>query len=52
MPPTMVMTAIASYPGPLGGDRATWCRPEFWLAGGLVLMAFSWLPLSYYRMVG
>ncbi|MBE9109337.1 O-antigen ligase family protein [Nodosilinea sp. LEGE 07298] len=23
-----------------------------WLAGGLVLLVFSWLPLSYYRMVG
>ncbi|PSN13101.1 hypothetical protein C7293_17300 [filamentous cyanobacterium CCT1] len=23
-----------------------------WLVGGLVLLVFSWLPLSYYRMVG
>lgn len=29
-----------------------WARAELWLAGGLVLVAFSWLPLSYYRMVG
>ncbi|WP_348235917.1 O-antigen ligase family protein [Leptolyngbya subtilissima] len=27
-------------------------KPGFWLAGGLVLLIFSWLPLSYYRMVG
>ncbi len=25
---------------------------SLWLAGGLVLLVFSWLPLSYYRMVG
>jgi hypothetical protein len=52
------LTADSSQtPAATGADQGAigvWsgARPEFWLAGGLVLIAFSWLPLSYYRMVG
>ncbi|MBW4483316.1 MAG: O-antigen ligase family protein [Tildeniella torsiva UHER 1998/13D] len=36
------------------GPRRGWAsqKPGLWLSGGLVLLTFSWLPLSYYRMVG
>ncbi|HZG37041.1 MAG TPA: hypothetical protein VEZ50_00040, partial [Nodosilinea sp.] len=50
------MTATASPPPDADGGthqrRRGWARAGLWLAGGLVLVAFSWLPLSYYRMVG
>jgi hypothetical protein len=50
------LTATASPPPDADGGthqrRRGWARAGLWLAGGLMLVAFSWLPLSYYRMVG